>query len=258
MIEMKETLGKILGTILFAVLISGLIYLVLFRSKEENKKKIRMIEVVGNHLLPAKDYLSYVGLKDSSDYRNITLPEIKERFQRHPYVKQVELEYEGNHVVKVYVSEKNITAILLVSGEPKLISDDFQLLPVLKDIKILDLPVISNAELNKQPALLSYIKTNGILEALKIIDAAKLTNKNIFKRLSDINLRNGGDIVLTFSGVKPPVIFGRSEVAKKMVYLDVMWNKIIAGNDIAENSDYIDLRFSNEIYVGTIEKTGIN
>ncbi len=255
---MNESIGKILGTLLFVVLISGLFYLIFFGSKKTNNKEIRMIEIEGNHLLPANDYLSYAGLKDSLELALATLPEIKERFQKHPYVKRVELEYEGSHKVKVYLSEKNIKAMLLFNGKPELISDDFQVLPLLQDNRISGLPVISNADFNKQPEPLSYIKTGGIIEAFKIIDAAELVNKDIYERLSEINLRDGGDIVLTFSGVKPPVIFGRGEAAKKMVYLDVMWNNIVDGSDVAENSDYIDLRFSDEIFVGTTEKTGIH
>jgi hypothetical protein len=84
-----------------------------------------------------------------------------------------------------------------------------------------------------------------------------MTNVNMAKRLSEINLRKGGDIILTLSGVKPPVIFGKGEAPKKMVYLDIMWSKIIGQNSLADNSDYIDLRFSDEIFVGTSEKTGI-
>ena len=43
-----------------------------------------------------------------------------------------------------------------------------------------------------------------------------------------------------------------------MVYLDIMWDDMLAGKEIVENSDYIDLRFANEIYVGKSEKTGLN
>ena len=255
---MSEKFGKILGTLLFVLLISGLFYLIFFHDKKTNNGEIRMIEVEGNHLLPANDYLSSIKLDDSSNYNSLTLPEIKERFLKHPYIKRAELEYEGNHKVKVYLTEKKIEATLLTGGEPQLISDDFQVLPILRNIKILDLPVISNPGLNKKPLPFSFIKTDEILEAFKIIEAAKLTNKDIFKRLSEINLRNGGDIVLTFSGIKPPVLFGKGEAAKKIVYLDVMWKNIVEGDDIAENSDYIDLRFSGEIFVGTSENIGLN
>ncbi len=254
---MFEKSGKILGTLLFILLVSGLFYLAFFHGKKTNNGDIRMIEVEGNHLLSAKDYLSFTKLNDNSDFVDLTLPEIKERFLKHPYIKRVELEYEGDHRVKVYITEKDIEATLLTNGEPMLISDDFQVIPTLQDMKILDLPVISNPDFNKKPPLLSYVKNDGVLQAFKIIEAAKLINKDIYKRLSEINLRNGGDIILTFSGVKPPVIYGKGEAAKKMVYLDVMWKSIISGDDIAENSDYIDLRFSGEIFVGTSDKIGL-
>jgi hypothetical protein len=102
------------------------------------------------------------------------------------------------------------------------------------------------------------LNTDEIKQAFKIIDAAKLANEGILKRLSEINLRHGGDIILTFSGIKTPVIFGKNGAAKKLVYLDIIWDDMVSGKNLVENSEYIDLRFANEIYVGKSENTGMN
>jgi hypothetical protein len=73
--------------------------------------------------------------------------------------------------------------------------------------------------------------------------------------LSEINLRNGGDIIISFSGLKAPVIFGKHGAAKKMVYLEMLWDKILDGKSLADNSEFVDLRFANEIFIGTAVKT---
>jgi len=253
---MSEKLGKILGTFVFVVLISCLIYLVFFSNKKTDKGEVKMIEIYGNHLLPVNEYLAFTRLSDSSKYRNLTLQQIKERFESHPYIAEADVEYAGSNTVKVHLTEKNIEAVLLSAGEPNFITDNFQILPLMANTKFMDFPVISNSSFEKEFKPLSYIKTSDIVEAFKIIESAKLTNGNMAKKLSEINLRKGGDIILTFSGIKPPVIFGKGEAAKKMVYLDIMWTKIIEQNSLAVNSDYIDLRFSDEIFVGTSVNTG--
>ncbi len=247
---MKEKIGKILGTLLFVVLISCLFYLIFLSNKKNNKGEIKMIELTGNHLLSEKDYLSFARLGDNSKYGSLTLPEIKNRFASHPYVLRVDVEDAGNNEVKVFLTEKNVEAVLLAAGEPNFITDDFQVLPIFPDAKFSDLPVISNPgnEIKIKP--LSYLKSGEIVEAFKIIEASKLTNESMYKKLSEINLRNGGDVVLSFTGLKPPVLFGHGEAAKKMVYLDLMWNSP-EGNNLIDSSEYIDLRFADEIFVGS-------
>ncbi len=255
---MREKLAKFFSLLLFIVLVSSIVYLVFFSNKKADKGEIKMVEITGTHLLQGKEYLAYAGLNDPSKLEGVTLPVVKERLEKHPYVENADVEYLGNGRVMVYVSEKKIEAVLLLGSEPLFISKAFQLLPVLPGTKFSEVPVVSNLNISKTAEPLTEFKSEQVVEAFKIIDAAKLTNPDIFKRLSEINMRHGGDIMLIFSGIKPPVLFGRGETARKMVYLDVMWKGLIDGSSLAESSEYIDLRFSNEIYIGSTEKTGLS
>ncbi len=257
---MKEKTSKVFGLFLFVVLITGLFYLIFFSSKKTTKGEIKMIEISGNQLLPAHEYLTFTKLDNSSKYHSLTLSSIKERFEKHPYIEKVDVEDLGNNKAKVYLTEKNIEAVLLSEGEPRFISDKFQVLPMLPNIKFLDLPVISNPQNNQDVKLLSFLKTDEILQSFRIIEAVKLTNEDMVKKLSEINLRNGGDIILTFSGIKPPVLFGKGEAAKKMVYLDLMLNGMTTGSSLVDSSEYIDLRFANEIFLGAAgtEETAVH
>ncbi|MHB1686578.1 MAG: cell division protein FtsQ/DivIB [Ignavibacteriaceae bacterium] len=217
-----------------------------------------MIEVRGNNLLSESDYLLYTKLSDLSVYNGLTLPAIKDRFEKHPYLDKVDVEYAGNGLAKVYVTEKKIMALIINNGDPYFITDNFQILPMMNDTKFVDLPVISNANVQNNFTPLSYQKSNDIVEAFKIIEAAKLTSNEMSKRLSEINLRNGGDVILTFAGIKPPVIFGKGEEAKKMVYFEIILDGMLNGNNLVDDSDYIDLRFANEIFLGKAEETGLS
>ena len=255
---MKERLSKILGILLFVILLSCISYLVFSSSKQTNKGVIKMIEITGNKLLPVSEYLTFAKLNDSTKYFNLNLSMIKEKFEKHPYVEKVDVEDLGNQSVKVYLTEKILNAVLISSGEPHFISDEFQILPMLPNTKYLDLPVISNPENDQKVESMSYLKTDEIKQSFRIIEAIKLTNENLYKKLSEINLRNGGDIVLTISGLKPPVLFGKGQAAKKMVYLDLMLNGIENNGSLADSSEYIDLRFANEIYLGSAEKIGLS
>lgn len=255
---MRERNSKIIGVLIFIVLLTGVLYLTFFVRKGINKGEIKMITVTGNKLLSSNDYLKFAKLDDKSTYSGLRLPVIYDRIMKHPYVAKADVEYDGVSEVNIDIVEKTIKAVVLGKGEPMFITDKFELLPIFENTNFSDLPVISNLPAKELYKPLSILNDDDIKQAFEIIDAAKLTNKSIFRHLAEINLRQGGDIVLTFSGIRTPVIFGKNGAAKKMVYLDIIWNDLITGKNLVDNSEYIDLRFANEIYVGKSEKTDLN
>ena len=255
---MRERSSKIIGVLIFIGLVSGVLYLTFFVKKGVNKGDIKMIAITGNNLLNASDYLKFTKLDDPTKYSGLTLPVIYDRILKHPYVANADVEYDGVSEVTIDIVEKKIKAVVLSGGEPMFITNEFELLPIFGNTKFNDLPIISNLPPGESYKPLSKLNTDEIKQAFEIIDAAKLVNVNILNHLAEINLRHGGDIVLTFSGIKTPVIFGKNEVAKKIVYLDIIWDDMVKGKNIVENSNYIDLRFANEIYVGKSENTGLN
>jgi cell division septal protein FtsQ len=253
---MHKNSGKILGTVLFILLISCMLYLTFFSAKKINKGKIEMIEITGNNLLNASDYLTFTRLNDLSFNNNIPLRVIKDRFERHPYVSKADVEENGSKA-RIILSEKKIMAIIFNGNEPFFVTEDFQVLPIFSDTKLADLPVIRNAKENVQIKPMNYIKNPDVVDAFKVIEAAKKTNMNIYKRISEIDLHKGGDIVINLSGMKTPVVFGRGEEARKMLYLEIMWDGILQGNGVVSGSEYIDLRFANEVYVKETEAAGL-
>ena len=108
--------------------------------------------------------------------------------------------------------------------DPFLITDNFQLIQLKRNSDISNLPVISNANFNSKSNGLGTINSDELTRAFKIIDAAKIVNEEMYKRLTEINLRYGGDVILRFSGITFPVIFGKGLEAKKIVILSSLWN----------------------------------
>lgn len=253
---MKENASKILGTVFFVLLISLLIFLIFFTKKNFDKKRVEIINIKGNSLLSQNDYLNYSKLGDNQDKSDLTLYLIKERLEHHPYIGKANVEFETNNKVNAEIVEKVIKAVVLRSNETLLISENFEILPLLQNTKFTDLPIISNPGNINNIKKNSFRKTADFIEAFKIIDAIEMTEKNMIKNLSEINLRNGGDIVLTFSGLDNPVIFGKKRAAEKAVYLQEIFRMINRKNLIAGNINYIDLRFNNEVFIGGLENTG--
>ncbi len=147
--------------------------------------------------------------------------------------------------------------MLLSRTEPYFLTNDFELLKIQQFTTYSDIPVISNFRITEKLSPSKVYKNEDIIEAFRIIDAVKITDIELAKKLSEINLKNGGDVVLSFSGISFPIVFGRGNESKKMIYLSLVWERINNLKASFQNTEYIDLRFSNEAYIGTKENTGL-
>jgi len=246
---MKEKLGTVIGIILFVVILGGIIYLNAFADTSDKELYTEII-IEGNHFLPGKDYLIKSKLGSKGEYQELTLQEIKSRILSHPYVLKAEVQSNGIGKVKINVFEKKIIAVLLTKDDPYLITENFKLLVMNPNSDITKLPVISNATLTKDDIKQKIAINSDLKRAFKIIDAAKIINEKMYMDLEEINLRHGGDIILSFSGIHFPVIFGKGSEGIKTVYLSSIWEGLKNRNKIFNNTTYVDFRFSREIFIG--------
>lgn len=247
---------KIFGVFLFVLLFSLLTYLTIFSFNKRGREEIRMITITGNTLLNQKSYLEFTQLDENISYSDLTLHGIKNRFEKHPYIIRSEVKSDGRGNVEVNLIEKIIYAVVVGSSDPYFITADFQILPIFPNTQFSELPVISNARFKDKLNAMNFVRDEDVLQAFKIIDAAKTTDLDIFRKLAEINLRNGGDVVLTFSGINAPIIFGRGNEAKKMIYLNILWERIAEQKNYFENTEYLDLRFNNEAFIGKKDNIG--
>ena len=254
---MKKDFGKIFGVILLSVMVFSILYLSLFKFNEKGKEEIIMINIQGNTLLSKEIYLRFADMDQSSVYDDLNLNMIKKRIEEHPYIDKAEVKSDGRGNVDVRIKEKDIYAVLLSRTEPYFLTNDFELLQIHEFTTYSDIPVISNFRLSEKLTPSKVYKSEDIVEAFRIIDAAKITDIELSKKLSEINLKSGGDVVLTFSGVNYPIVFGRVNESKKMIYLSLVWERINNLKASFQQTEYIDLRFTNEAYIGSKENTGL-
>lgn len=254
---MKKDFGKIFGVVLLSVMVFSILYLSLFKYNEKGKEEIIMININGNTLLSKEIYLRFADLDQSSVYDDLNLNMIKKRIEEHPYIDKAEVKSDGRGNVDVKIKEKDIYAVLLSQTEPYFLTNDFELLKIHEFTTYSDIPVISNFRLSEKLTPSKVYMSEDIVEAFRIIDAAKITDIEISKKLSEINLKSGGDVVLTFSGVNYPIVFGRGNESKKMIYLSLVWERINNLKASFQQTEYIDLRFTNEAYIGSKENTGL-
>jgi cell division septal protein FtsQ len=251
---MSERRSKFFGFLIFLILTFGFVYLMISGSRASVKEVYNQIEIVGNKLLPAEVYLHYAGLEDSTKYNELTLQDVKNKFEKHPYMRKAEVEYDGVNKILVEVEENNIKAVLLQLKELRLITDDLETLPLFPPTNIRELPVISNLNMSNKNSLDSV----NMEFAFRIIDAISYSDTNIRKNLAEINLRKSGDAILTFTGLNFPVLFGKNDEVRKALILKDLWTRFVGDEKIKSETEYIDLRYKNKVFIGKRKTELIN
>ena len=245
--------AKILSTLFLILAIVLMIYLSV-GLKNDIDYKISLISLDGNIHLSKEQYLSYANLLDKNNYEKLTLQIIKDRIEKHPYVQLAEVRYDGNSKVSVKIIEKTFDSILLDSTNQYIITENLQILPVFSQTKKIDYPIISNPVLSNGMKILSSLKNiSDIVLASKIITTVKLLNPELYDSLSSIDMQNGNDVILYFSSLNYPVIIGRGNEIKKVIYFNNFW-AFLKGKEINNYMEYVDLRYGGHVYLGITEQ----
>lgn len=243
---------KITGLV-FLLLLSVFIIYLSIHVEDKQSFRITSIVVEGGRYYSNNSYLAFAKLSDTLSYSYLNPAIIKDRIERHPYVEKADVKTEGMNKVIVFIKEKKFNAMIIDSTKQILITENMQLIPCLPSSIGLNFPVISNAQDVETLKLFASAKTNyDVVTAFKILDAFRFTNDELSENLSQIDLRNGKDILVHFSNVKFPVVFGRNDEIKKAVYFNSLW-KFMKSNEINNYLDYVDLRFDKHVFLGVTD-----
>lgn len=252
---MKDRASKISGLIFFLLLCAGLVFLILALSGSNEENNYETIELSGNSLLSEIEYLKYTGLKDPTLYDSLSLIDVKAKLENHPYVIKADVRFDGINKIFAEIIEKNPKAFILNKNKFELITEDCEFLPVINENLVARLPIISNLKTPKNETL----SKAQLKAAFRIIDAVKIIDENMYGSLAEINLRNGGDILIMFTGFTFPIVFGKNYEVKKILALKNIWDSMLIEKSSAFIIEYIDLRYKNKIFIGKrklIQQTG--
>lgn len=252
MLVKKSSNNKLISVIFLLFLIGILLYLT-FKLEDKNILVIRKIEVKGADHLSNEDYFHYAKFDNYEEYKHLSLPIIKDRIIKHPYIADADVEFEGNDKVIVNLKEKTFEAQYITNNNKSyLITSNFELVPVLPNTKNLDMPILSNSnsEKNYKP-LLRLNKEDDLYTGLKIITAQKFLDEDLYNNLNVIDLNFGKTILIDYDNLAFPIYISRDDIIKKMVGFNQLYSTMkenISGNNI----EYADMRFSSRIYLAIV------
>lgn len=206
---------------------------------------VSQVVVRGNRIVDTAEILQLAHVESGEKLYDLDLMVIQKDVVSHYFLKDVVVERDLPSTVKITVVER--TPIALINGLELLYLDaDGVVLPHSISRELFDLPVISNVNTGQQLKPGAELTNPDVLEALAILSTARIVNKELYHLVSEIRLRNGGDLVFYTTDGAVPVLFGRGNAAAKLVRLETFWNDVVRERG-ANNLRYIDLRFDDQV-----------
>ncbi len=238
-----------ISSIIFLLFIVGVLVVTSISLDDREQNNINFIELDGNIHLPTDEYYRYAKLLDESDYENLTPALVKDRLEKHPYIRQVDAIVNEN-TLTLTIKEKNFESLLMLASGEWLVTENNIKIPKLPFSEMIDYPIITNPlEADSLSEFQSVISNEDITTGLKIISTLKLISPDLYDNLSEIDMRNGRDIVIQFSKFNFPIVIGRDNEIDKVMYLEQLIQSL-DGEFLADGLEYIDLRYSQQIYLG--------
>jgi cell division protein FtsQ len=236
-----------LGVFLTIPLIA-IIFVVCFLAAEwRDTLKVSRIMVEGVRIMPVKYIKTLADVKDNSSMNIVNLFNIQENLKTQPFVRSVCVTRQYPDAINLQIDERTPIATLSTK-QLRYIDEEGFLLPFIETAVRLDLPIITGVQGIEQTAVGKVDTNKEIHEAIAILQRAVAIDSTLYRFISEINMKNGDDIILYSAESAVPIILGRENYAKKLLMLQTFWNNFIRSQN-TQRLQQIDLRFNDQVVV---------
>jgi cell division protein FtsQ len=209
--------------------------------------KVKRVTIEGNRIVEAAEITQLIKVPKNTQLQDVDLMTVRRDILSHPFIKDAVVERDLPATLKVTVKER-VPLAIINSSEILYLDADGVVLPHSVSKQLFDLPVLTGMPDGISLTPGTKINHPDIREALQILETSKLVNKDLYHVISEVRLRNGGDIVLYAAEWGVPIIFGHGEIANKLVRLESFWNTAVRERG-TDNLQYVDLRFDDQVVV---------
>ncbi len=228
-------------------LILGIAGLVVWSNVWKKNLTISRVTVEGNRIVEANEILQLAQVKKGSPMYDLDLASVQRDVASNFFIKDVMVERDLPSTIRVTVVERS-PIVMINRSDILYLDQDGVVLPHSISKETFDLPILSGIGADVSLKTGSTLSSTDVREALDILAAAKSVSREMYHLISEVRLRNGGDIVLYAAERGVPILFGHGEVASKMVRLEKFWNEVVRERG-AQNLQYIDLRYDDQVVV---------
>lgn len=204
--------------VLIGIIIAGIIFALL--SPIFNVKEIR---VIGNSKISTDTIISLSGLKSEHNIFDFKTSNVVDAIKQNAYVDTVDVQRKLPDIININVVERVATYILKFGNAYVYINNQGYILEITN--KEANYPIITNYETPeeqiKEGNRLCSEDLEKLNDVLKIIEAASVNNGEIKKLITQINIENKSNYILTLQKEKKQVYIGdTTNLSTKMLWID--------------------------------------
>ena len=238
----------------FVGLLLGVTGLVVASNLWKSELRVRRVAVEGNRIVETPEILQLVKIAKDAQLHEVDLMAVRKNVLSHYFIKDAVVERDLPATIKITVKERAPLAIVNAQ-EVLYLDEDGVGLPHSISKALFHLPILSGVPgtITLKPGM--TLKNADVQEALEILATSKLLGKELYYMISEVRLRDGGDIVLYAAEWGVPIIMGKGNIPNKLVRLETFWREVVRQQG-SERLQYVDLRFDDQIVVRWIQRKG--
>ncbi len=208
-----------------------------------SRMKLSTVSVHGARILTQEEIRKLAALHDSVLLKDVDLAGVKQRVERHPYVRRASVNRDFPSSIRITVDER-VPLAVVVASRMVLIDDESVVLPVRHGEPLRDLAVITGSF--RIPETGDTLRHRGVREALRMIAATRVADGLLYHLFSEIRIQDDGTFILYTTDGGVPVLLGDAITAGKLIALREFWLEEV-GPVGSDHIHFIDMRFEDQI-----------
>ena len=214
---------------------------------------VKEVRAEGNRIVSSSDIISLAAIPKNQKLFEVDLNQARKRVQSNQFIKTVAVNRDVPDRISITVEER-VPVAAIACDRILYLDAEGVVLPPARSEFIFDLPVITGALPAAECVPGKRVASDALHEALQIAVTAQKVNDDFYRLISEVHIDAGGSIELYTSESGVPVLFGRGDVAAKMVKLEAFWKEFVSQRGAGELK-YIDLRFEDQVVVRWNQET---
>ena len=208
---------------------------------------VRAVYASGNRIVSTAELVRLANIARGGRLSDVDLGAARKRVLKNAFVRTASVHRNLPDRIEIRVEEREPVAAL-ANERLMYVDADGMVLPPVRSEYLFDLPVITGAPALETCAAGKVVTHPAIKEALRLILAAHGLNESVYRRISEVHILPGGELMLYTAEFGVPVLVGRGDLVNKLVRLEGFWNTIVSSRG-ADALETVDIRFADQVVV---------
>ncbi len=205
---------------------------------------VREIAVEGNDIVADATLRKLSGIGVGTPLFAVNLNGARAQLLENPCIKEASVERDAPGRIVLTVVER-IPVAAAVGARLQFLDEEGFVMPAIPSGKIIDVPVLSGSMLAEQLKPGKQITSPHVMNALELAKSLQ-EMEGVNPRISEVYVRNNGEIVLFTAEGGIPVFVGTGDYPVKLLSFQAFWEQVVLRDDV-RRLQQVDVRFRGQV-----------